>query len=214
MVSESPAAPTQKSKRIILFDVDDTLIDFDDSLVGEVPLIRWTGGNAKKWQDFCAAIKKLDAIHGTETEFGLITFKTKEDALVKGVLGNSPYTMAADREGLKNYLNPDLIMYTDGYPKGAYLGQSDHRQLGADLWVVDDKLVEVCEDVTWRGFTAINADVVRPDKRKEVKKLDEVINHMLTLANNNKAITLAELASIKSQKGRNMGWYHRRSSLN
>jgi len=194
----SIAKPTQ---RIILFDIDDTLMDFNytDSA-------RWTGGTETRWQQACKAIKFLDIKHNTNTKFGLLTFKDREDPLTDAVQGR--YVAGGERpfkanetSGLKDFLDNSLVTFTAGGPKQDAMHKimtntkkTPHEITSPkDVWIVDDNRVAVCEMAAASGFTAIHADVVRPNKNEEANAVDRVINAMLTLANKNKPTTVLEV---------------------
>ena len=196
-------------KRLILLDIDDTLIDFKESINGASKTIRWSSGSASLWQRFCLAIKMLDKVHGTETDFGLITYKTSIDGLTLAVLGKlSPkfeeaiLVKGVDDKGLSDFLdNPARFYFTDGNPKEKAMTRAaiDHQiQNPEDLWIVDDREEDACKPARALGFTAFHANVICDDKDEERQKVKTLINAMLTKANNNQPITLDELVPEKT----------------
>ncbi|MDR3492546.1 MAG: hypothetical protein P4M12_11010 [Gammaproteobacteria bacterium] len=130
---------------IILFDIDNTLINFSQScpiqdyLTDQVDIsIAWTGGTYKIWLDNINLLKQTAAEHGLELHIGISTYKKtyhtednkknnrRGDYISAAILEDETYINAHEYHmikglgaglGLKEILNYDLIYFTSAQSK-------------------------------------------------------------------------------------------------
>lgn len=149
----------------ILFDIDDTLIDFDKSCETTTPA--WTGGSPYAWLTQIEMLKKSAQEMDIDIHFGIATFKSIKDNIATAVIDDV----------FKDLLHENLIFFTESYSKVRYALNFAYTMMGLsrpiskeDVWIIDDQL-RVIQETNSHGYRAIHADTLIKKTHEEQEKI-------------------------------------------
>lgn len=180
----SKGVDTEIKKHVaVLFDIDDTLIDFDGSRVK----VKWNGGDCVFWLNYLNALKKAGLEKSIQFHFGIATFKSpRGDDVSRAVLD--------DEHGIGSVLDKKLVYFTGagemspgGHAKGKCktefalnIAKAEVKALNEDVWICDDVL-EVCDTANASGYKSCYMSGLdsTESKMKNISKLSILDQQML-----------------------------------
>jgi hypothetical protein len=210
----------------ILLDIDNTLIDFDASSKDKAIWI----GSAGLWQEYIGVLKTSLNTGNTRVHIGIATSKLKYfkngkhthngDVLSAAVIEDEKFLKGYGNAvglgrnlGLKRFLNPDLIFFTDGlckvvnaldHVKNIIQKQFKQHDIILDktnIMLIDDQK-ETCDLVIASGYQCICVDgLVKLDQAKREAQIGSLFLKIFETFNLPIPVKMLKAVGVISDEG-------------